>query len=372
MYTPDRQAGRHNNDTGYNNPNQANERLSSVPTLEAPVELVDRIGRPFRDLRISVTDRCNFRCTYCMPADVFGERYRFLPKEQLLTFEEITRLSRILVSLGALKIRLTGGEPLVRPGIERLAAQIARLPGVEDLAMTTNGYLLASKAQALKDAGLRRLTVSLDSLDDEVFKRLNGQRAGVQRILDGITAAEAAGFAPIKINTVVQRGVNDHTVVELARFCRERGHIVRFIEYMDVGTLNGWKLEQVVPAEELVSLIDAELPLEPVGGNYPGEVAMRYRYRDGGGEIGVIASVTKPFCGGCTRLRLSPDGSLYTCLFAAIGTDLRQPLRSGASDDEIRQVIAGLWQRRDDRYSEIRTSQTAAHTRKVEMYQIGG
>lgn len=372
LHSPDGEARRYNNDIGYNNPNQANERLPGELTLEAPVELVDRIGRPFKDLRISVTDRCNFRCTYCMPADVFGEQYHFLPKEQLLTFEEITRLSRILVSLGARKIRLTGGEPLVRQGIERLVSQIARLPDVEDIAMTTNGYLLASKAQALRDAGLRRLTVSLDSLDDEVFRRLNGQRAGVRRILDGIAAAEAAGFAPIKINTVVQRGVNDHTVVELARFCRERGYIVRFIEYMDVGTLNGWKLEQVVPADELVRLIDAELPLEPVESNYPGEVALRYRYRDGGGEIGVIASVTRPFCGSCTRLRLSPDGSLYTCLFAATGMDLRQPLRSGASDDEIRQLVAGLWRRRDDRYSEIRTSQMAAHVRKVEMYQIGG
>jgi len=340
--------------------------------VEAPVALVDRIGRPFRDLRVSVTDRCNFLCTYCMPADVFGEHYHFLPKDQLLTFEEITRLSRVLVSLGARKIRLTGGEPLVRHSIETLVAQLASLSDVEDLAMTTNGYLLADKAQALRDAGLRRLTVSLDSLDDEVFKKLNGQRAEVRRILEGIAAAEAAGFAPIKINAVVQRGVNDHTVVNLARFCRERGYIARFIEYMDVGTLNGWQLEQVVPAGEIISMIDAELPLEPVESNYPGEVATRYRYRDGSGEIGVIASVTRPFCGSCTRLRLSPDGKLYTCLFGAAGTDLRQPMRAGASDDEIRQLVAGVWQRRDDRYSEIRTSQTAAHARKVEMYQIGG
>ncbi|MBN1965438.1 MAG: GTP 3',8-cyclase MoaA [Anaerolineae bacterium] len=333
--------------------------------------IVDKLGRPFRDLRISVTDRCNFRCTYCMPADVYGERYQFLPKSELLTFEEITRLARILAGLGAVKIRLTGGEPLVRQDIEKLVVKLAAVEGIEDIAMTTNGVLLPQKAQALADAGLKRITVSLDSLDDEVFRVMNGNRAGVDRVLEAIRAAKQAGFAPIKINTVVQRGVNDHTVVDLARWCKERGFIARFIEYMDVGTLNGWKLDQVVPASQIVAMIGAEMPLEPIEGNYPGEVALRYRYRDGSGEIGLIASVTSPFCGDCTRLRLSPEGSLYTCLFATDGIDLRAPLRAGASDDEIAQIIRGTWSQRVDRYSEIRSSLTEPR-RKVEMYHIGG
>ncbi len=334
--------------------------------------ITDQLNRSLRDLRISVTDRCNFRCTYCMPAEIYGERYRFLPRSDLLTFEEIARVARVLIGMGVGKLRLTGGEPLVREEVETLVALLAEIDGARDLAMTTNGYLLPQKAQALKDAGLGRVTVSLDSLDEAVFRRMNGDRASVERVLAGIAAAERAGLTPIKINTVVQRGVNDHTVVDLARYCKDRGLIVRFIEYMDVGTRNGWRLEQVVPAEEIAARIDAVLPLEPVERHYDSEVALRYRYRDGSGEIGLIASVTKPFCGACSRLRLSPEGSLYTCLFATQGTDLRGPLRAGATDAEIAQIVAGVWRARTDRYSEIRASLTEPLTRKVEMYHIGG
>ena len=333
--------------------------------------LHDRLNRPFRDLRISVTDRCNFRCTYCMPEEVFGERYRFLPKSDLLTFEEIARVARVLIGLGARKIRLTGGEPLVRHQIERLVVQLAALDGLDDLAMTTNGYLLAQQAETLREAGLGRVTVSLDSLDDAIFRRMNGGKAGVAPVLEGIAAARRAGLTPIKINAVVQRGVNDHTLVDLARFCRERGYIARFIEYMDVGNLNGWRREDVVPAAEIVARIDAVLPLEPIPGNYPGEVANRFRFRDGSGEIGVIASVTQPFCGSCTRLRLSPEGQLYTCLFATQGTDLRGPLRSGATDDELATLVSGVWRARTDRYSEMRASVNSSGN-KVEMFHIGG
>jgi cyclic pyranopterin phosphate synthase len=307
-----------------------------------------------------------------MPAEIYGERYQFLPKEALLTFEEITRLTRILVGLGAVKVRLTGGEPLVRNDIEVLVAQLTTVEGVHDTAMTTNGYLLPQKAQALRDAGLNRVTISLDSLDDKVFRRMNGNRSDVQRVLDGIQAAEDVGFAPIKINTVVQRGVNDHTILDLARYCKDHGYILRFIEYMDVGTMNGWKLDEVVPAAEIVEKIDAEMPLEPMARNYNSEVALRYRYRDGGGEIGLIASVTQPFCGACSRLRLSPEGQLYTCLFGTEGTDLRAPLRSGLSDDEIAQIVCNIWTQRTDRYSEIRTELNKPHGNKVEMFHIGG
>ena len=332
----------------------------------------DKFDRPFRDLRVSVTDRCNFRCPYCMPAEIYGERYRFLPKSQLLTFEEITRLTRISVALGASKVRLTGGEPLVRSNVEALVSQLAKVDGVRDLTMTTNAYLLPQKAGVLKDAGLQRITISLDSLDDEVFRQMNGRNFGTEKVLEGIAAAERTGLSPIKINAVVQKGVNDHTVVGLARYFKDRGHTMRFIEYMDVGTLNGWKLDEVVPADEIVSMIDAEMPLEPIESRYRGEVALRYRYRDGGGEIGVIASVTKPFCGDCTRLRLSPEGKIVTCLFSAVGTDLRSPLRAGASDSEIESLIAGRWAVRDDRYSEERASMTDPVREKVEMYHIGG
>ncbi len=307
-----------------------------------------------------------------MPAEIYGEHYRFMPKADMLSFEEIARLVRIMAGFGVEKIRLTGGEPLVRQQLEKLVEQIAAIDGIDDIAITTNGVLLPQKVQALKDAGLRRVTISLDSLDDAVFRQMNGERADVQQVLDGIAAARQAGFEPIKINCVAQRGVNDHTIVDLARYCRDNGLILRFIEYMDVGTLNGWKLDQVVPAREIVERIGAEIPLEPVEPNYRGEVASRYRYKDGSGEVGVIASVTQPFCGTCTRLRLTPEGNIYTCLFAVKGTDLRELLRSGAPDEAIADRIRSVWQARTDRYSEIRFSLTGLDRPKVEMYHIGG
>lgn len=338
--------------------------------------LTDKLNRPIRDLRISVTDRCNFRCTYCMPAEVFNEGYRFLPREQLLTFEEITRVATLMLGLGVVKLRITGGEPLIRHEIETLIAMLAALPGADDIAMTTNAYYLPQKAQALKAAGLGRVTVSLDTLDEAIFQKMNGRRSSVARVLSGIAAAEQAGLGPIKINAVVQRGVNDHTIVDLARTARERGWIVRFIEYMDVGTMNGWKLDHVVPADEIVAMIDAAMPLEALPPNYHGEVALRYRYRDGSGapgdEIGLITSVTKPFCGACSRLRLSAEGELFTCLFATKGTDIRTPLRDGATDEELIAIISGMWRKRTDRYSEIRSSLTEKRDHKVEMYHIGG
>ncbi len=335
--------------------------------------LKDAFARPLRDLRISVTDRCNFRCTYCMPSETFGRDYTFLPREEILSFEEIVRLATLAAGLGAAKIRLSGGEPLLREGLEKLVARLSRIEGVEDLAMTTNGSLLARKARALKDAGLRRITVSLDTLHGDVLRKINGRSFGPEDVLAGIEAAEAAGFSPIKINAVVIRGVNEGSVVDLARRFRGTGHIVRFIEFMDVGTVNEWKLEQVVPAREIVARIHEKFPLEPIDANYKGEVARRYRYVDGGGEIGLIASVTRPFCGDCTRLRLSTDGKLYTCLFGTTGTDLKTPMRAGATDEDLLQVITGVWRDRTDRYSEERSSRTTSPARpKVEMYQIGG
>ena len=342
-----------------------------MTTITDRARITDRLGRPFRDLRISVTDRCNFRCPYCMPAEIYGDRYQFLPRDDLLTFEEIERLAGIMARLGAVKVRVTGGEPLVRSDIEKLVAMLASVDGIEDLTMTTNGYLLPRKAEGLKEAGLHRLSISLDSLDEEVFKKMNGRGFGVDKVLEGISAAEDAGFSPLKINAVVQRGVNDHTIVDMARYFRDRGHVMRFIEYMDVGTRNGWRLDEVTPADEIVARIDAEMPLEPVESGYRGEVALRYRYRDGGGEVGIIASVTRPFCGDCTRLRLSPEGRLVTCLFATLGTDLRGPVRSGASDAELERLIRGVWAVREDRYSEQRASMTEPRE-KVEMYHIGG
>jgi cyclic pyranopterin phosphate synthase len=330
----------------------------------------DTLGRPLRDLRISVTDRCNFRCVYCMPREVFGRDYEFLERAELLTFEEIERLARIFVAdHGVSKIRLTGGEPLVRREVERLVAMLARIPRLGDLAMTTNGSALARKARALTDAGLRRITVSLDGLDNEVFAATNDVGFPVERVLAGIEAAAAAGLGPIKINMVVKRGVNEHGVVPMARHFRGSGHIVRFIEYMDVGHSNGWRMDDVVPAAEIVAMIDAEMGLEPVAPNYPGEVVERWRYRDGSGEIGVIASVTQPFCGGCARL--SADGRLFTCLFAVKGHDLRALLRDGACDAQISASIGAIWRVRSDRYSELRTAETAALP-KVEMSYIGG
>jgi cyclic pyranopterin phosphate synthase len=322
-----------------------------------------------RDLRVSVTDRCNFRCVYCMPAEVFGRDYRFLDRKELLTFEEITRLARVFVAHGVEKVRITGGEPLVRRDVERLITQLAEIPGL-DLTMTTNGSLLPQKAQALADAGLKRITVSLDSLDDDAFSALNDVDFPVARVLEGIEAASTAGL-PVKVNMVVKRGANDADVVPMARFFRERGHVLRFIEYMDVGATNGWRLDDVVPAAEIVERIGAELPLEPVEAAYRGEVARRYRYRDGSGEIGVIASVTQPFCGDCTRARISAEGRLYTCLFATRGHDLRALLRSGAQDAELEAQIGRLWAARADRYSEIRSERTT-ELPKVEMSYIGG
>lgn len=330
----------------------------------------DRLSRPLHDLRISVTDRCNFRCPYCMPAEIYGERYEFLPRSEILTFEEIERVARITTGLGIRKIRITGGEPLLRKEIESLIQSLSSLPLVEDLTLTTNGVLLGDMAQTLKDSGLNRVTVSLDSLDPDVFREMAGRDESPETVLKAISAAEQAGLAPIKINAVVKRGANDHTYVDLARHFHGTGHILRFIEYMDVGTRNDWKLEHVVPAEEILSRINDVLPIEPIDPNYQGEVARRYRYVDGGGEIGVIASVTQPFCGDCTRLRLSTDGKLFTCLFAETGTDIRNSLRDGSSDDEIERQIADIWTHREDRYSELRTEQTAP--KKIEMYQIGG
>jgi cyclic pyranopterin phosphate synthase len=330
---------------------------------------LDTLGRPLRDLRISVTDRCNFRCVYCMPAEVFGRDHRFLDRKELLTFEEITRLARVFVAHGVEKVRITGGEPLVRRDLERLIAQLAEIPGL-DLTLTTNGSMLPQKARALADAGLKRITVSLDSLDDATFRSLNDVDFPVDRVIDGIDAAAAAGL-PVKVNMLVKRAVNDADVVPMARFFRERGHTLRFIEYMDVGATNGWRLDDVVPAAEIVARIGAELPLEPVDAAYRGEVARRYRYADGSGEIGVIASVTQPFCGDCTRARVSAEGRLYTCLFATRGHDLRALIRGGADDTALSARIAELWAVRADRYSEIRSERTS-HAPKIEMSYIGG
>jgi GTP 3',8-cyclase len=328
----------------------------------------DRLGRPLRDLRISVTDRCNFRCVYCMPKAVFGAGYRFLDRRELLTFEEIARVARIAVGLGVEKIRLTGGEPLVRKDVEVLIGMLAPL-GAE-LTLTTNASLLAAKARALADAGLRRVTVSLDSLEDDVFRAMNDVDFPVARVLEGIEAAADAGL-PVKVNAVVKRGLNDEGVVDMARYFRARGHTLRFIEYMDVGATNGWRLDDVVPARELVERISAELPLEPAEAHYRGEVAQRWRYTDGSGEIGVIASVTQPFCGDCTRARISAEGRLFTCLFGLRGHDLRASLRGGATDAELADRLRGIWRGRSDRYSELRTERTAALP-KVEMSYIGG
>ena len=331
----------------------------------------DRRGRPLRDLRISVTDRCNFRCVYCMPKEVFDSHYDFLPHAQLLTFEEIERLAWIFAQdHGIEKIRLTGGEPLVRRHIEKLIEKLAKIPAI-DLTLTTNGSALATKAQALKDAGLQRVTVSLDSLDDQVFRAMNDVDFPVAKVLEGIDAAARVGLAPVKINMVVKRGLNEHTIVDMARYFKGSGHIVRFIEYMDVGATNGWCMDDVIASAEVVRRINAELPLQASDPNYAGEVAERWRYKDGSGEIGVISSVTQAFCGTCTRLRLSTEGSIYTCLFASQGHDLKSLLRCGTSDEQISAAIGNVWSARSDGYSEIRTAETARE-KKVEMSYIGG
>jgi cyclic pyranopterin phosphate synthase len=336
---------------------------------------IDRLGRPLRDLRISVTDRCNFRCPYCMPQEVFGRDYRFLPRDEILSLEEIARLAGVFVSLGVQKLRITGGEPTVRRGLPDLVAMLAALrqPDGErlDLAMTTNGSALRSLARPLADAGLGRVTVSLDSLEDETFRRMNGVDFPIAKVLDGIDAAVEAGLSPLKINVVLKRGENDGGILDLARWARDAGHVLRFIEYMDVGTTNGWRLDEVIPAMDVVETITARWPLEAVAPRYPGEVAERWRYVDGAGEIGLIASVTRPFCGDCTRARISAEGKLYTCLFSAIGHDLRQPLRDGESDVALAERVATIWGARDDRYSERRAAATE-RLPKIEMFALGG
>ena len=336
--------------------------------------LLDRLGRPLETLRISITDRCNFRCVYCMPKEVFGREYSFLERRELLTFEELTRVTGVFAGLGVRTVRITGGEPLVRRNVEHLVELLASIEtpdgGALELALTTNGSVLAQKAEALAAAGLSRVTVSLDSLDDEAFRAMNDVDFPVQRVLEGIDAAAAAGL-PVKVNAVVKRGANDDDILALAEHFRDSSHVLRFIEYMDVGSTNGWRLEDVVSADEIVRRISERWPLEAVAAERPDSTARRWRYADGGGEIGVVASVTQPFCGGCSRARLSAEGQLYTCLFAARGHDLRAPLRLGASDEELAEQLRAIWARRTDRYSELRTAETASLP-KVEMSYIGG
>jgi len=356
----------------------------ATPAIPAQAEsptglLADQRGRPLRDLRISVTDRCNFRCVYCMPKAIFNSDYQYLPHKALLSFEEITRLTQIFVAHGVEKIRLTGGEPLLRKDLEKLIAMLAPLKTVSgqplDLTLTTNASLLARKAQALKDAGLQRVTVSLDALDNSTFRRMNDVDFNVSDVLQGIEAAHRAGLGPIKINMVVKAGMNDQEILPMARYFRNTPFILRFIEYMDVGSSNGWKMDEVIPSAEIVQRIHAELPLEALAANYSGETATRWRYRDGGGEIGLISSVTQAFCGDCTRARLSTEGQLYTCLFANSGHDLRSLLRAGHSDAELSAALGQLWRARGDRYSELRTQHTElprAAMGKVEMSYIGG
>jgi cyclic pyranopterin phosphate synthase len=334
----------------------------------------DALGRPLHDLRISLLDRCNFRCPYCMPETEFHADFEFLNRAERLTHEEILKVIRVATGLGVSKIRLTGGEPLLDKKLPELVSGIAAIPGVEDLALTTNAMLLAPIAKKLRDAGLQRVTISLDSIDEQIFKTMSGGRGDLNKVLAGIAAAEQAGLDPIKINVVVQRGVNDHTVLELLEHFRGSGHIVRLIEFMDVGNRNGWRMDQVVPSKELLEAVQGRWPVEAVGKNYPGEVARRYQYSDGQGEIGFISSVTEPFCGSCSRARLSADGVLYTCLFATQGTDLREPIRNGADDNELADILSRIWLQRADRYSELRSPDVAeAHAQsKVEMYRIGG
>lgn len=341
------------------------------PVAVETLQVTDKFNRPLRDLRISVTDRCNFRCVYCMPKEIFGPDYPFLSQSELLTFDEIGRLAALLSELGVRKIRLTGGEPLLRPRLERLVEQLASIPGLSDISMTTNGSILAKKAEALSQAGLNRVSVSLDALDQQVFSAMNDVDFEVERVLAGIEAAAAAGLNPIKINMVVKRGVNDGEILPMVRHFRGSGHILRFIEYMDVGNTNGWRMEEVLPAAQVVEMINQEFPIEPIEENYRGEVANRYRFLDGSGELGIIASVTQPFCADCTRVRLSADGRIYTCLFAANGHDLKSPLRAGADDHALRQRIVDIWSRRSDQYSELR-SQGNEQRNKVEMHFIGG
>lgn len=331
----------------------------------------DRFDRPLRDLRISLTDRCNFRCRYCMPRELFGSAHDFLPRSNLLSFEELEAVTRAAAKLGVRKVRLTGGEPLLRRDIDHLVAMLAAIDGIEDIALTTNGSLLAAWAPALQAAGLKRVTVSLDTLDPDAFQRISDTGIAIDTVLAGIDAAKQAGLAPVKVNMVVQRGVNDQQILPMAKHFRGSGHILRFIEYMDVGNSNGWRMDEVMTAAAIRDRITAKWPLDPVASDSRGEVARRYQYRDGSGEIGLITSITQPFCSGCTRARLSADGKLYTCLFGSQGFDLRALLRDGVSDEQLQQHLAGIWLQRTDRYSELRAA-GAANTEKVEMSYIGG
>jgi len=354
-----------------------NSHMSENESKRGSVDAVgvtDKLGRPMQDLRISLLDRCNFRCPYCMPEAEFSEDYQFLTKSARLSHDEIYRVANIAVGQGVSKLRLTGGEPLLDKNVASLVGRLATLSGVDDLALTTNGVLLAPFAQKLSDAGLQRVTISLDSLDEEIFSAMSGGRGSIARVLEGIAAAEKAGLSPIKINVVVQRGVNDHTVLDVLDHFRGSGHIVRLIEFMDVGSRNGWSMEQVVPSKEVLDQIHSRWPVRAVGRNYPGEVASRYQYLDGEGEIGFISSVTEPFCGSCSRARISADGTFYTCLFATAGTNLREPLRNGATDEDIASIMNSVWLNRDDRYSEVRKPEPAEKplVNKVEMYRMGG
>ena len=337
------------------------------------IEPLDTLKRPLHDLRISVTDRCNLRCTYCMPAEVFGERYDFLPPEQLISFDEIVRVTKIMTSLGVKKVRITGGEPLVRPNLAELIERLSKISELEDLTMTTNGLLLKANAKSLKDAGLNRITVSLDTIDSTVLGKMNGKGIGAGQILKGIESAHEVGLSPIKVNAVIERGVNEHTVIPLAQYFKNSGVILRFIEFMDVGNLNDWDQSKVVPSSELVKMIGNVMPIEPIDPAYRGEVAERWKYLDGEGELGFISSVSQPFCSDCTRIRLSADGQIYTCLFGSEGVDLKGPIRKGATNDQLRAILHDIWTLRADRYSDLRAQLVArGGRRKIEMYQIGG
>ena len=344
----------------------------NVAQWQTSGQVADTWGRPLRDLRISVIDRCNYRCPYCMPADVYGEGYEFLPRQHWLTPGEIKRVAGLFMQLGVTKLRITGGEPLLRRDVVEIVSSLSGLAGLRDLALTTNGSRLAAQARDLRDAGLKRITVSLDSLDEGVFRTMNGDRGSVAQVLEGIDAAQHAGLAPIKLNVVVQKARNEHTVLDLLERFRGTGIIVRFIEYMDVGTLNGWRMDEVITSRTLLERISARWPLRPVKPNYRGEVAQRYTFEDGQGEVGFISSVSEPFCGDCHRARLSADGTIYTCLFARLGTSLRKPLRAGASDADLIGLLQSVWRGRTDRYSEQRGRAAQAGAARVEMYRMGG
>ncbi len=340
--------------------------------MDKNTHITDTLSRPIRDLRISVTDRCNFRCTYCMPKEVFNSSYEFLRRDDLLSFEEITRISKVFADCGVKKIRLTGGEPLLRKNIPVLIEQLTKINGIEDISLTTNGVLLTrNMAQQLKDAGLQRITVSLDALDNETFKSISDVSFDVDKVLNAIEVADSVGLSPVKVNMVVKKGVNEHAILPMAKYFHNSGKILRFIEFMDVGSTNHWQMNDVFSAKEIVNEVNQELPIEPANANYKGEVAKRWRYKDGGGEVGVISSVTQPFCQSCTRARLSAEGKLYTCLFAVEGKDLRHLIRQGANDEHIKDVVSAIWKKREDQYSELRTSETTLLP-KVEMSYIGG